>query len=288
MSEATNANPNAKQNPHRIIEPPPMTEIEKARDKATEVIGQKPPKTAYQKERAKYNSRGVLIDAEEIEKEQRLRDVLLGNTKPEKDDFESENFWKAQQSGTNLPSSGQLPPTTRNDVQPVPVHVQVAAILELPEDVQNLDENGAMFTVTPDQVDKQLEVWQNSAKEKAGESSEPKTDGTEPNGDGSTNDPSDPGNQQSSAAPSLEGTVPMTEGKPAESGSVIEETANTEPITMEAKEQPDQVQETPVVDPEQIKTDEVSVEPIKTEETVQDASESAPETNETIPKNKRK
>lgn len=280
MAEATNQNPNAPVNPHRIIEVPEMSEIEKARDKATEIVGQKPPKTAYERERAKYNSRGVLIDAEEIEKEQRLRAVLLGKVKPEKEDFESENFFKANQSGSNLPSSGQLPPTTRNDVQPVPVHVQVAAITELPADVQQLDENGAIFTVTPEQVDKQLEVWK--MKEPAPETGNAGTDPNDP-----STDPKDVGNQQSNAAPSSDQSVPSKEGEPAESGSVIEETTNTEPITMEAVNQPDQVSETPLVDPEQINTDKVSVEPIKTPETVQDAPESASEPNETIPKKKK-
>ncbi len=270
-------------NPHRIIEVPEMSEIEKARHKATEVIGQKPPRTAYDAERQKYDARGNLIDPVEIEKQQHQREILLGKKEPAKEDFESENFWKARQSGTNLPSSGQLPPTTRNDVQPVPVHVQVAAIIELPEDVQNIDENGAMFTITDAQFEKQIELWKTKGKTEDQEAGSNTGSGSEA-GSNTGTESSETGSE--TGTPVKDQEAGSVEGKPVDSGETIGESKGEEITVQSVIDNIPISTETPLVDPEKVDSTTSTVQEIKTGETIQDAPESAPETSGRIPKKK--
>lgn len=64
-----------------------MTEREKAIDAATEIKGKMPAPDAYKAEQAKWDSKGHLIDKDEIEKEQRQRDLALGKVEPEASDY---------------------------------------------------------------------------------------------------------------------------------------------------------------------------------------------------------
>lgn len=67
-------------------------EKDKEMERKTAIVGNMPDRDTYAKENAKWDNQGNLIDEDEIAKEQRERDIILGKIKPTIEDYHDKEF----------------------------------------------------------------------------------------------------------------------------------------------------------------------------------------------------